>query len=451
MRFRTICSASFFLSILFVLIFGGYAFFKDLDGPEISISPDNGRISPNAILTIHLKDPAGLKRLEVGIRKNNVLTPVFKQEFSDKPTTCSVDVSFKEVQLREGALDLEIRATDASKAGFGQGNTRTELLPFRFDTKPPLISLKTGAPSVRRGGTAVVRYEVDEEVSTSGILIDSYFVPATLQKDGSYICFFPFPYSMTAQDYKKAVKIMAVDLAGNITQNRLNVLVYERKFKSDKLDLSDDFLSNVQSKLSNLAPNATSPLDCYLTINGQERAANARSLMNIGKDTAHAMLWSGVFIRLPRSAARAGFADHRLLFYKGKQVGESYHLGYDFASVRNAEVPAANNGRVVFTGEMGIYGNLVVIDHGLGVMSLYSHLSEILTSTGSIVTKGTIIGKTGTTGLAFGDHLHFGMLVAGIEVTPLEWIDHKWIRDNITSRLGLEPPAPQAPAPNAKP
>ena len=124
--------------------------------------------------------------------------------------------------------------------------------------------------------------------------------------------------------------------------------------------------------------------------------------------------------------------------YQGKQVGESYHLGFDLASVRNAEVPAANNGRVVFTGELGIYGNLVVIDHGLGLMSLYSHLSEIHVKVGDVVQKGAIIAKTGSTGLAFGDHLHFGILVGGVEVTPLEWLDPKWIKDNITGRLNAQ-------------
>ncbi|MBQ7456161.1 MAG: M23 family metallopeptidase [Desulfovibrio sp.] len=442
MRFRTICSASFFFSLFFLIAFGGYTFFKDLDGPEVVITPNTGRISQNAMLSVHVKDPSGIRAVQVGIRKNNVLTPVHKEEFKEFLKEQVVDVSFKDVQLKEGALELEIRATDGSKAGFGQGNTKTVLLPFRFDTKPPYISLKTGLPTVRRGGTGMVRYEIDEEISMSGVLIDTYFVPGYLQKDGSYICFFPFPYSMTAQDFKKKIKITAVDLAGNVTQNRLNVLAYERKFKIDKLDLTDDFLATVQAKLAHLCPQATNNLDCYLTINGHERMTNARRLLEIGKDTAQAMLWSGNFMRLPRSAARAGYADHRLLTYKGKQVGESYHLGYDFASLRNADVPAANNGRVVFTGDMGIYGNLVVIDHGLGVMSLYSHLNEILTQKGDIVEKGKIIGRTGTTGLAFGDHLHFGILVAGIEVTPLEWIDPKWIRDNITGKLQ---PAPQNP------
>ena len=192
---------------------------------------------------------------------------------------------------------------------------------------------------------------------------------------------------------------------------------------------------SVQQKLHDLAPQGLDPLSCYLYINKDVRAANVRQLFEISKDTASAMLWSGTFARLPRSASRAGYGDHRFFYYQDKLVGEAYHLGFDLASVRHAPIPAANSGRVVFTGEVGIYGNLVVIDHGLGLMSLYSHLNDIIVKSGELVSKGQTIGHTGTTGLAFGDHLHLGILVGGMEVTPLEWIDAKWIRDNITGRL----------------
>jgi len=240
---------------------------------------------------------------------------------------------------------------------------------------------------------------------------------------------------MTARAFKNAVEITATDLAGNTSRNRLTVNAFERTFKSDKITLSDSFLLSVQQKLHTLAPQGLSPLDCYLYINNTVRAENVASLRELSKDTASAMLWSGSFVRLPRSASRAGYADHRFFYYQDKLVGESYHLGFDLASVRHAEVPATNSGRVIFTGELGIYGNLIVIDHGLGLMSLYSHLSDIKVKSGDLVTKGQCIGLTGTTGLAFGDHLHMGILVGGVEVTPLEWIDAKWIRDNITGRL----------------
>lgn len=430
-----------FLSSVITLIFigalaaAGYIFFKDLDGPTITIRPDTDRVSPATVLTFTLQDPSGIRSLSVGVRKNNVVNPLYSKHFDQYLTERIIEVPLKNANLRDGAFELEIRATDASLAGFGQGNTRTELRPMRLDVQPPRISVKTLPPYVRRGGASVIKYTVDEEVVTSGVLVAGYFVPGYQQKDGSFICFFPYPYTMTAPQYKNAVEITATDIAGNTTRNRLTVMALERKFRSDNITISDDFLMAVQNKLGHLAGQAGSPLDCYLTINNDVRAANVEQLRTLSSDSVSGQLWSGSFQRLPRSAPRAGFGDHRFFSYQGRRVGESYHLGFDLASVRNADIPAANNGRVIFVGDMGIYGNLIVIDHGMGVMSLYSHCSEILTTKGAVVKKGDVIGKTGSTGLAFGDHLHFGMLVGGVEVTPLEWLDSKWVRDNIVDRL----------------
>ncbi|WP_297670832.1 M23 family metallopeptidase [uncultured Desulfovibrio sp.] len=435
MRKRSFFSSVLGVFVVAVLLLGGYTFFKDLDGPSVEVTPNTGRLSPASVLKIRMQDTSGIRAVTVGVRKNNTLNVIFRKHFDEYLPEREVEVSMKEANLREGAFELEIRATDGSLAGFGQGNTRTLQLPMRLDTQPPRISVRTLPPNVRRGGAAVVRYTVDEDVSDSGVIVAGYFVPGHLQKDGSYVCFFPFPYTMTARDFKNSVEITARDLAGNVAKNRLTIMAFERNFRSDSIQVTDNFLQAVEGKLHHLAPDTTTPLDCYLHINNTVRAANAQRLREIGRDTAAGMLWSGAFTRLPRSAPRAGYGDHRFFSYQGKQVGESFHLGLDLASVRNAEVPAANSGRVVFCGDMGIYGNLIVIDHGLGLMSLYAHLNDILVKPGDVVQKGQIIAHTGSTGLAFGDHLHFGILVGGVEVTPIEWLDPKWIRDNITGRL----------------
>lgn len=439
MRTKSMFSSILGFVIIAVLIAGGYTFLKDMDGPTVQVTPNTGRVSPKSVLKISMSDPSGVRSISVGIRKNNVITTIFSRHFEQYLTERSIDVPLAEANLREGAFDLEIRATDASLAGFGQGNTRTFLLPLRLDTQPPRISVRTLPPNIHRGGAAVIKYAIDEDVLSSGVLVAGYFVPGYLQNDGSHLCFFPFPYSMTAKDYKNAVEITATDLAGNVTKSRLTVMAFERNFKSDTLQLKEDFLVAVQNKLRNLAPDVATPLDFYLYINNQVRAANVLALQNITKNSAAAMLWSGAFARLPRSAPRAGFADHRFFMWQGKLVGESFHLGFDLASVRNAEVPAGNSGRVVFSGNLGIYGNMIVIDHGLGCMSLYSHLSEQLVAAGDLVSKGQTIGRTGSTGLAFGDHLHFGIVVGGVEVNPLEWFDPKWIHNNIAARINAVP------------
>lgn len=438
MRTRGIFSVIAAAVLIAGLGFVGYLFFSDLSGPQISVSPASGKVSNATKLRVTMEDPAGIRSLVVGIRKNNTFNEIYNKHFDQYLPKRTAEVPLKDVQLREGGFEMEIRATDGSMAGFGQGNTRTELINMRLDNQPPRISLKNIPPNVRRGGAGVIRYTIDEETTRSGVLIKDYFVPGYLQKDGSFLCFFPFPYTMTAREFKNSVRITAEDMAGNVVSAPLAVNAYERTFKNDRIDLSDNFLKAAEEKLKHLAPNAPDPLECYLYINNQVRAADAQMLENLKTDTSAAMLWEGVFLRLPRSAPRAGFADHRKMTYKGKEVAESYHLGFDLASVRNADVPAANSGRVIFTGEQGIYGNLAVIDHGLGLMSLYSHMSEIQTRPGDIVVKGQTIGKTGSTGLAFGDHLHFGIMVGGKEVTPLEWIDPKWIKDNVTIRVGEE-------------
>ncbi|MDR1856871.1 MAG: M23 family metallopeptidase [Desulfovibrio sp.] len=439
MRRRSIFPGMLTVVLLVVLGAIAFSFLKDMDGPTIVIAPATGKVSAASVLRIELDDPSGIRSITAGVRKNNVFSPLYSRHYDSYDLHRVVELSFRDANLREGAFDLEIRATDGSMAGFGQGNTRTLQIPMRYDLQPPRISVKTLPPHIRRGGSAVVRYGVDEEVSESGILIQGYFVPGFLQQDGSYVCFFPFPYTMTAKDFKSSVEIMATDLAGNVTRSRLTVVTLERVFKNDTLEVNESFLNAVQTKLGNLAPDAPTPLDCFLKINNDVRAENAAFLRDIGRNTVSGMLWGGAFQRLPRSASKAGFADHRFYTYQGKTIAESYHLGLDLASLRNAEVPAANNGRVVFVGNLGIYGNIVVVDHGLGVMSLYSHLSEPLVQEGAAVMKGQTIGRTGTTGLAFGDHLHFGMLVGGVEVTPLEWIDAKWIHDNVILRVTDQP------------
>lgn len=420
--------------VVAILAGGAYTFLKDMDGPGITLSPDNGRISPQTMLKISMEDPSGIRELLIGVRRNNVVTPFFRKHYDDKAKSRTEEVSVRDANLTDGAFELEIKATDGSLAGFGHGNTRTLTLPMRLDMQPPRISVKTLPPNIRRGGAAVIRYTVDEEVSSTGVLVSGYFVPAYLQKDGSWVCIYPFPYTMTAPEFKKNVELTAVDLAGNITRNHITVMAYERKFRNDKLVLTDAFLENVQGKLQHLVPGIQAPLQCYLTINKNVRAANMETLRTLAKNTAGAMLWNGPFQAMPRAAARAGFADHRMIFYNGAQVGEAYHLGLDLASLRNAEIPAANDGRVVFTGELGIYGNLTLIDHGLGLFTLYSHMNDIAVKAGDLVKKGDILGHTGSTGLAFGDHLHFGVLVCGLEVTPVEWLDSKWV-SNLTNAI----------------
>ena len=170
-------------------------------------------------------------------------------------------------------------------------------------------------------------------------------------------------------------------------------------------------------------------------LNGEVRRQNTETIAALDQKTAPETLWSGPFQQLANTKVEASFADHRTYFYKGKEVDQQVHLGFDLASVRHAAVRAGNAGTIVYAAYLGIYGNAIVIDHGMGVQSLYGHLSELAVKVGDRVAKGQEIGRSGETGLAGGDHLHFTMLVGGQMVSPVEWWDPHWIQDRVYRKL----------------
>ena len=427
---------SMFLIALLVILLGcgGYLLFQDTTSPEISISHNSEYVSPSLPITVTVTDTqSAVKKITVVVRHNENIIPVAESVFSDGAKNQSVTFTLEKTGLKDSTFDLEITAADASLGGFGFGNKITRIYPMRIDTIPPRVSMKSTTPYVRRGGTGCVVYSINKDVRQTGVKVDGLFFPGFRQQNGDYLCFFAFPYYMETKNYLP--QVVAVDVAGNAQVNDLDISRIHRQFKSDSIAITQGFLDAKAAEFEAMAPGPMSDIERFLKVNGEVRKNNALALLEIGKNTSPEMLWKGAFLRLPRAASRAGFADHRTYLWESKKVDEQTHLGFDLASLKNAPVPAANSGKVVYTGYLGIYGNLIIIDHGLGMQSLYSHLSEIHVQAEQVVSKGDIIGKTGATGMAGGDHLHFGILISGLEVTPLEWLDDHWIKDNIVDRI----------------
>jgi len=421
------------MGILGIICYALFILLKDLDGPIMSLSPDISTISPTTELTLNIEDASKIRSLVIIASKTSNTKVIFNKVFKDLEPTQTVTFNFSKADFKDGVLNLRVKATDASFAGFGQGNTRTRDWTMHLDSVPPRISIISTPPYIRQGGTGVVQYKINEKATSSGVMVNSLFFKGYKQSDGTYHCFFAFPHNLTKKDFHP--KIIAKDIANNETTNRLPVYPIARRFKTDKIQISDAFLDIITERLYDLAPEATTPLERYITINKDIRADDVQFLYEIGSNSHETALWSGNFMSLPRSALRAGFAENRTYIYKDQVIDRQVHQGFDLASTRNAKVPVANNGRIVFVGNKGIYGKLIIVDHGVGLMTLYSHLSEYNVAVGDELKKGDIIGRTGMTGLALGDHLHFGVMIGGIEVMPLEWLDGKWIVDNITGRL----------------
>ncbi len=448
-------------ALLFVLVVfgvigaGGYLLFQDTTPPQITLSPQVERVSPGQKFTVSAVDAKSpVQYISVAVRRGMQVQVLGKETFTDKALQQKLSFALTDTGLRDGLFTLEVTAADASFAGFGRGNTETKIFSMRMDTTPPKLALKTQPPYVRRGGTGCVVYTVTKETERTGVKVGDLFFPGFKQPGGEFVCFFAFPYFMTVQQFQP--ELSATDLAGNTTSIRLPVYRINQNFQQDTVTVSERLLQDKMPYFESMLPGASSPIDLFNKVNGELRKSNAETLMQIGKKTGPVMLWQDFFVPLPNGATRARFADHRTYVYNGqKQPVQATHLGLDLASLAQSPVPAANAGNVVFAGELGIYGNMVVIDHGLGLQSLYSHLTDYQVSAGQKVNRGDIIGHTGTTGMAVGDHLHFGILVSGLEVSPIEWLDGHWIRDNIVDRLtaaGIQAPSLSTlPAPPAEP
>lgn len=114
--------------------------------------------------------------------------------------------------------------------------------------------------------------------------------------------------------------------------------------------------------------------------------------------------------QLPLKSHITSIYGNRRIYNKHKQ---GQHLGTDFRAAIGDKVPAANRGKVVFSGDLFYTGGTVIIDHGLDVFTVYGHLSEPTAKTGSIVERGDIIGLSGNSGRSSGPHLHWGVKIQG--------------------------------------
>ena len=99
------------------------------------------------------------------------------------------------------------------------------------------------------------------------------------------------------------------------------------------------------------------------------------------------------------------------------------HLGTDFKADEGTEVYSMNSGVVVFASTTIVYGKMVVIDHGLGLQSLYLHLSNITVKKGQLVDVGQILGQSGQTGYAAMPHLHISIKIGGVSIDPIKFLD----------------------------
>ena len=340
---------------------------------------------------------------------------------------------------KEGSLRIE--AFDTSSWNFFKGNQSVSNSKIIIDKKSPVANVITNSYLLRQGGSGIIIVEIlDENLKDYYVSFndEELFELFPFQKKNFYMSIITWPIDI--KEFKR-VNVVAIDLAGNKTETKVPFYIKSFKEKIDDIKISDEFVNSVSKHvLENSNMNVPSSIvETFVKTNKELREKNLQTIKEVVKknlpNAADNPFDVKPFIRLPNAATFAQFGERRHYFYNEQKIDEAWHLGMDWASVKRADVLISNPGKVIFKDYLGIYGDTVIVDHGYGLGTLYAHTSSIRVNVDDNVVAGQHIANTGSTGAVFGDHLHFGVLVQGIEVNPNEWLDFTWMKTNVTKTI----------------
>ena len=392
-----------------------------------------GQANPVSV-TVH--DTHGVSKLIVTLAQNGTQYPAWQSPAASKSadTTFNFNVGVKTTpQLHDGAAALIIEATSG---GLFHGTTRLERT-VSVITQPPVVSADSDQHYLYLGMADLATMNVTGSYTSAGVRVGDQTFRAWPKPGGKPGLFslFAFAWNMPAGT---TPLVFASNGAGNDVTTPLTVIFPKREqpvYTQHEIQVTDQFMQKV---LGELDPNGTGdPVARFVKINTEMRKANNQTLADLRLKTADKFLWSQLFTRQSHSQAEATFADVRTYIYHGNKIDQQVHLGYDLAVTQHVGVEASNDGRVVWAAPLGIYGNCIVVDHGYGLQTIYGHLSRIDVHVGDMVKRSQIMGLSGMTGMAGGDHVHFAMQLDGVQIDPKEWWDAHWIKDHVARRVDL--------------
>jgi len=409
--------------------------------PVITLDPPVKAIGANTPVKAEITGVYGLRRVAAVVEQNGARYTVFEKRnpahrlFFMRRREASHRVAFNAGKQQAPAL----RAGKATLIVEAQSNDflgRTVSASFDIDVilEPPRLAVDEAQHYINQGGSELVTFIVSGEWTEAGVKVGPYAFrsfPLPGRPKNERFALFAFPWDLPADSVPH---VYARNAAGTEATGRFWFKVFPKPFRARDLEISDAFLDKVVNQID---PGGSGDLLArFLKINRDLRKQNNQALADLRLKSEERVLWNGAFLQLANSQVESHFADVRSYIYQGKKVDQQVHLGFDLAVTQHVPVAAANDGRIVWAADLGIYGNCIVVDHGYGLQSIYGHLSRIDVKPGDLVKKGQAMGLSGSTGLAGGDHLHFSMQVDGAQVNPAEWFDAHWIHDRILSKLG---------------
>ncbi len=439
-----------FLVLLLVIAAGAVFYVSSREtAPLVTIDQPDRVVGQTGTLTVTAETPgATLKDVTLAVEQNGQTTPLpleSGQLVQSGPNTVRISRPFGKQSvpaLKAGTAKITVTATRKSFLNLRTlATTATKDVQVRLE--PPRIAVLSTHHYVNHGGSEFVVYRATPPDVASGVRVGDVEYPGfPIGPDPAVkAAFFALLWD---QPLNARIVAFARDEAKNEATATFIDNVFEKPQKKSTIDLDDKFIDRVVPEIAEHSPElklSTPPspgpamIEDFVKENSELRVLNAQKIEALARQTSAKRLWDGPFVQLGNSKVEAAFADHRTYLYKGKDVDHQVHLGFDLAVTSHVPVVAANGGTVLNASWLGIYGNCVIIDHGMGVQSLYGHLSSFDVKVGDTVARGQTIGRSGMTGMAGGDHLHFTMLVDGRMVNPVEWWDRHWIEDRVTRKL----------------
>jgi len=403
--------------------------------PQVVITPE-GEAVGQAPLQVQVSDGGtGLRSVTVTLSQGDTEHKIAADELVQPLRAKTYTVALAKVPgIKEGPAVLKVAARDAA---LWRGNQTVVERRLTLDLTPPTLQLVADDRYVNFGGVGVLVYKTSADTVRTGVQFGTRFFPGFAGQvrghPDHWLVLFAHAYDVPTD---ARPKLVAADAAGNSRELAVRYELKNVKYRKSTLPLSERF---VRDKVVPLLADPTlrqgAPRDVFVAVNQGLRKDNEEKIAALTRQAAPPMLWRGAFVQLSNSKVEANFADERTYTWNGEPIDTAYHLGYDLSVTKAYPVEAANAGTVVFAGDLGIYGGTVIIDHGLGLFTLYSHLSAIEVQVGATLAKKQILGKTGQTGLAAGDHLHYGVYLSGVAVLPVEWWDAQWLEDNLAPKL----------------
>ena len=456
----------FLAALLLILVLaagGAYVVAGRGGGPSINIAKPEKFVGVTSPLEVAVGAPgASLTAITIAFEQGGKSTTIYAMDKGqvtgegvklDGPDTLRITRTIGKQtipDIKSGPARIVVTASRPVLRGLRTlASTASRDVQVRLER--PQVAVISSKHYINLGGSEMVVYRASPADVTSGVLVGDLEYPGypasgaatiegvKLDDPALRIAFFALRYD---QDLNTPIRLFARDEAGNTARADFDHTTFPKPFKKSRIPLDDKFLDRVVPAIlegtTEVKPEGDM-LSKFLVINGELRRKNAEKIAAFAKQSAPEILWRGVvFHPFANNAVESAFADQRTYIYNGKEVDQQVHLGFDLASFTGMKIQAANRGKVVFAEELGIYGNCVILDHGMGVQSLYGHLSSIGVKAGDVVEKEQELGRSGMTGLAGGDHLHFTMLVNGHMVNPVEWWDQHWIQDRILRKLKPE-------------